>query len=296
MSVMVSGSGPSSRRLPASTNGTFAFTHSYRMPALQPAGFHRLRHRARVIDGVDGAHVVAVPVLLLPAVGQADAERGAEQRRLHIVHAQRVAAEQRRARSRSRISAARPATPPVCTTTGPATTTTFCFCSMAWRTSAAVWRTAVSTWRSDEMPLDMKANARRSRSLDSGITRMPRSPDHDPVALRADRAAGGRTRARRAPRSWRPCAGSPLRSTCCRGARGCGGWWWSRNPPARSGRARPSRSAASPVSTGAQPSSSRLCEQVLERTRRRAFPLSGADRTARCWCGRCGTAALRSGR
>src|SRR5579883_323664 len=32
MSVMVSGSGPSSRRLPASTNGTFAFTHSYRMP------------------------------------------------------------------------------------------------------------------------------------------------------------------------------------------------------------------------------------------------------------------------
>src|SRR5579872_4816472 len=32
ISVMVSGSGPSSRRLPASTKGIFAFTHSYRTP------------------------------------------------------------------------------------------------------------------------------------------------------------------------------------------------------------------------------------------------------------------------
>src|ERR1035441_8453658 len=75
-----------------------------------------------------------------------------------------------------RINDARPATPPVCTTTGPATTSTFCFCPTACRTSSAVCRTAVSTWRSEEMPLDMKANERRSRSFDSGITRMPRSP------------------------------------------------------------------------------------------------------------------------
>ena len=41
---------------------------------------------------------------------------------------------------------------------------------------AAVCCTAVSTCRSDEMPLLMKANARRSRSFDSGNTRMPRMP------------------------------------------------------------------------------------------------------------------------
>ena len=35
MSVMVSGSGPSSRRLPASTNGMPAFTHSYMMPLVR---------------------------------------------------------------------------------------------------------------------------------------------------------------------------------------------------------------------------------------------------------------------
>ena len=66
--------------------------------------------------------------------------------------------------------------PPVWTTTGPATTITFWPASRALRISAAVCWTAVSTWRSDEMPLLMKANARRSRSFDSGITRMPRMP------------------------------------------------------------------------------------------------------------------------
>ena len=66
--------------------------------------------------------------------------------------------------------------PPVWTTTGPATTTIGWRASRQWRISAAVWRTAVSTWRSEEMPLDMKAKARRSRSFDSGTTRMPFMP------------------------------------------------------------------------------------------------------------------------
>ena len=93
MSVMVSGSGPSSRRLPASTNGTLFFTHSYITPDFRRAAFHRTFDATRVIDGVDGAHVIAMAVLGLAAVGQANAERGAEQRGFDIVNAERVAAE-----------------------------------------------------------------------------------------------------------------------------------------------------------------------------------------------------------
>jgi hypothetical protein len=78
MSVMVSGRGPSSRRLPASTNGTLFLTHSYMMPA-GACRFPPPRDAAGVVDGVDGAHVIAVAVLFLAAVGEPDAERGAEQ-------------------------------------------------------------------------------------------------------------------------------------------------------------------------------------------------------------------------
>src|SRR5262249_53486368 len=46
-------------------------------------------------DGVNGAHVIAMAVLLLTAIGHADTERGAEQRGFDIVHTQRVAAQQR---------------------------------------------------------------------------------------------------------------------------------------------------------------------------------------------------------
>ena len=100
MSVMVSGSGPSSRKLPASTNGTPALTHSYMMPAVQPSRLHRAANAARMIDGIDGAHVIAMPVLFLAAVRLAHAQRCAQQRGLDIVHAQRVAAQQRTAPSR----------------------------------------------------------------------------------------------------------------------------------------------------------------------------------------------------
>ena len=51
-----------------------------------------------------------------------------------------------------------------------------CPAARACSISAAVCLTAVSTWRSDEMPLLMNANASRSRSFDSGTTRMPRIP------------------------------------------------------------------------------------------------------------------------
>ena len=65
------------------------------MPLLQPPAFHRAANAAAMVDGVDGAHVIAMAVLFLPPVALADAERSAEQRRFDIVHAQRVAAEQR---------------------------------------------------------------------------------------------------------------------------------------------------------------------------------------------------------
>ena len=63
-------------------------------PRVQASGFDGLAHAAGVIDGVDGAHVIAMAVLFLAAVGQAHAQRGAEQRGFDIVHAQRIAAEQ----------------------------------------------------------------------------------------------------------------------------------------------------------------------------------------------------------
>ena len=183
------------------------------MPDLQAAGLHGLAHAARMINGVDGAHVIAMAVLFLAAIGQAHAERSAEQRGFDIVDAERVAAEQAWTQP-PRISAARPATPPVCTTTGPATTTTFSFCSSACRTSAAVWRTAVSTWRSEEMPLDMKANASRSRSFDSGATRMPRMPTTMRSPARRSRRRRQKALAVLRPRSWRPCAGSRTSIHC----------------------------------------------------------------------------------
>ena len=100
MSVMVSGNGPSSRRLPASTNGTSGVHALVQDAGAQAAAFHGLAHRPGMVDGVDGAHVIAMAVLLLAAVGEAHPERSAEQRRLHIVDAQGVAAEHALARIR----------------------------------------------------------------------------------------------------------------------------------------------------------------------------------------------------
>ena len=69
-----------------------AFVHD---AGFQPAALHRARDAARVVDRVDGAHVIAMAVLGLAAIRQADAERRAEQRGFDIVHAQRVAAQHR---------------------------------------------------------------------------------------------------------------------------------------------------------------------------------------------------------
>ena len=60
----------------------------------QAAAFHGLAHRPGMVDSVDGAHVIAMAVFLLATVGEADAQRSAEERRFGIVDAKGIAAEQ----------------------------------------------------------------------------------------------------------------------------------------------------------------------------------------------------------
>ncbi len=107
----------------------------------------------------------------------------------------------------------------------------------------------------------MKAKARRSRSLASGTTRMPRRPTT--MRSPARRSRSRRHRAR--PSATTIMASMRWFSTSIhfwlRAAPGCDDWWWNRNPRARTCRAPPRAAAASPVSTGAQPSSSRLCSR-----------------------------------
>ena len=71
---------------PASPAGTPPFPW-------QP-GFNRAANASGVIDGVDGAHVVAMAMLGLASIGLADSERRAEERRLNVVHAQRIPRQQ----------------------------------------------------------------------------------------------------------------------------------------------------------------------------------------------------------
>ncbi len=48
-----------------------------------------------MIDRIDGAHMIAMPVLFLAAVALPDTERGSEQCCFDVVHTQRVSAQQR---------------------------------------------------------------------------------------------------------------------------------------------------------------------------------------------------------
>ncbi len=91
--------------------------------------------------------------------------------------------------------------------------------------------TLPSTRRSDETSLLMNAKPWRSRSRNSGVTRMPPWPQITGSPALARRAACGTRPCRRRPRSRRPCAASPRPPTGRRRAPGCGGWWWSRSRP-----------------------------------------------------------------
>ena len=123
-------------------SGLDAFVHH---AAFQLAGFHGLGDAARVINRVDGAHVVAMAVLLLAAVALAHAERSAQQRGFNIVHAERVARDMVAAPTVTRVPRLDSWSPPVWMTTGPATTMIFCPASRAERIRPATWRTAAST-------------------------------------------------------------------------------------------------------------------------------------------------------
>ncbi len=54
----------------------------------------RLRNASGMIDRIDGAHVIAVAMLFLAAVGGADSEGGSKQRRFDVVNGERVAGQQ----------------------------------------------------------------------------------------------------------------------------------------------------------------------------------------------------------
>jgi len=53
----------------------------------EAAGGDRLPDSTALVDGVDGAHVVAMAVLLLASVAEAQTERGAEEGGFHVVDA-----------------------------------------------------------------------------------------------------------------------------------------------------------------------------------------------------------------
>ena len=74
------------------------------------------------------------------------------------------------------MSAEKCSTPPVCTTTGPATTAMRPPDFFTSRIICAMRATLPSTRRSDETSLLMNAKPRRSRSRNSGVTRMPSCP------------------------------------------------------------------------------------------------------------------------
>ncbi len=194
-----------------------------------------------------------------------------------------------------RISAAKPCTPPVCTTTGPATATTFNFCSSVCRISAAVCRTAVSTCRSDEIPFDMNANASRSRSFDSGATRIPRIPTttRSPAFMsrrRRHHAASVRHHDQRVHAlvlDFDPLLLVPHeRAVIGRRIKILRRAAIALHRPQR-GIARIHRRAAE---------LQQVCAAGAPSTRSMALPPSVADTMARYWCGRCETVPPRSGR
>src|SRR5580658_11336557 len=69
-----------------------AFVHD---AAAQSPALYRPAYATAIVDGVDGAHMIAMAVLFLPPVALSNPKRSAEQGRFDIVHAQRISAQQR---------------------------------------------------------------------------------------------------------------------------------------------------------------------------------------------------------
>ena len=92
--MIVSGSGPSSRMLPARTYSTPWRMHSYITPDVSTPCSTACFQAAGLADRVDRPHVVPMPAFDGLAGLEVDAERGAEQRLLDVVNGQGVAGEQ----------------------------------------------------------------------------------------------------------------------------------------------------------------------------------------------------------
>ena len=117
----------------------------------------------------------------------------------------------------------------------------------------------------------MNAKSPRSRSRNSGVTRMPSRPHttRSPARDLAQLAAGRPAAVDRPPP--RPCAGARPRPTRRERARGCAGWWSNRSRRGRCRRGRRSAAARRFRATGLQPS----C--IRSSTRRRRPAALGAD-------------------
>ena len=233
-------------------------------------------------------------VLFLAAIGQPHAERSAEQRGLHVVNAQRVAAEQR-------VHEA-----------------------AADQRRQALHAAGVHHHRTrhhDHFQLLLERLPDQRRGLPHGGLHLALRRDavghegeRQPVALlrfgRHADAAHAHHHAVARPDIAQPAApGAAIGDHDQRihalvlhfdpllvdGARRCGDWWWSRNPPARSSRARRRAARHRPNPPPSSPAPAGLRADAPS-ARRRALPPSGAGRRARCWCGRCETVPPRSGR
>src|SRR4030095_6097409 len=90
-----------------------------------------------------------------------------------------------------RMMLAKCSTPPVCTTTGPATTAMRPPAFFTSRIIAAILATLPSTRRSDDTSLLMNAKPRRSRSRNSGVTRIPSVPQTPGSSAPADDRLAG---------------------------------------------------------------------------------------------------------
>ena len=212
--------------------------HSYITPDVSTPCSTACAQAAGAADGVDGAHVMAMAAFDRLAGFEIDAERGAEERLLDVVHGERVAGEQHvdvaGADQILEVGAAagvhddRPGDERDAAAGLPSTS----------RIIAAMRATPTSTRRSDETSLVMNAKPWRSRSWNSGVDADAVDAADDAVArlhvaqLAADGAAvldDDRPR---------PCAAARPRASGRRAGPASGGWSSSRNRRARSRRGR----------------------------------------------------------
>ena len=293
MSVTVSTIGPSSRMLPARTKSTPARTHSTMTPARQHAGLDRRPDAAGAVDGVDGAHVVAVAALHRAPASRSTPSEVPKRASSASWTASALPASSTSTQPR-RISSVKYAAPPVWTTTGPATKTI----AAARAPGVAHHRgdppTLASTRRSDEISLAMKAKSPRSRSRNSGVTRMPSSAADDPIAGPNLAQLPAEARAVRRGRSRRPCAVARPRSTRRRRAPACAGWSSSRSRRRRSRRDRRC-GAGHPARRRVAAELHQILDQPLQAAPSAPRPSARCARSRR-WCGRLRSSALRTRR